>query len=141
MNKKINKELLSVNNNNDELAKMSDTTKDESINQDFSLNVNWALKENIKFGNKGAKKHIKKKVLQYLQSFFLADNLKAADRYSLENMHADFEYLARNSEILVEDVPIVKTIKGWIGRYSASFKKDASEQALTEASNNEHALV
>ncbi|RIB13024.1 hypothetical protein C2G38_2199052 [Gigaspora rosea] len=149
-NKKINKELSSVNNNNNELAEMSDTTRGNNlhtpyniriVDQDFPLNVGWALKENMKFGNKGARKHIKKKVLQYLQGFFLAGNLKAADRYSPKDMHADFEDLARNGEISVEDIPTVKTIKGWIGRYSASFKKEASERALTEASNDEHALV
>ncbi|RIB25657.1 hypothetical protein C2G38_2165368 [Gigaspora rosea] len=121
-NKKINKEFISVD-------------------QDFPLNVGWALKENMKFSNKGTRKHIKKKVLQYLQGFFLSGNLKAADRYSPEDMHADLEDLARNGEISVEDVPMVKTIKGWIGSYSASFKKEASERALTEASNDEHALV
>ncbi|CAG8832923.1 12550_t:CDS:2, partial [Gigaspora margarita] len=109
MNKKISKELSLVNN--DELAEMSDTTKG------FPLNVSWALKENMKFGN-----------------------LKAADRYSPEDMHADFEDLARNGEISFKEVLTVKTIKGWIGRYSASFKKEVSERALTEASNDKHAL-
>ncbi|CAG8781188.1 42571_t:CDS:2 [Gigaspora margarita] len=111
-NKKISKKLSSVNN--DELAEMSDTTRGNNlrVDQDFALNMGWALKENMKFGNKGARKHIKKKILQYLQSFFLASNLKATDRYSPEDMHADLEDLTRNSEISFEEVPTVKTIKG-----------------------------
>ncbi|CAG8629588.1 32257_t:CDS:1, partial [Gigaspora margarita] len=68
--------------------------------------MDWALKENMKFGNKGARKYIKKKVLQYLQSFFLVGNLKAADCYSPEDMHADLEDLARNGKISFEEVPM-----------------------------------
>ncbi|CAG8616142.1 8649_t:CDS:2, partial [Cetraspora pellucida] len=94
---------------------------------DFLLTVGWALKENMKFGNKGARKHITKKVLQYLQGFFLAGNLEAADHYSFEDMHANFEDLTRNSELSFEEIPTAKTIKGWIRRYNASFKKEASK--------------
>ena len=34
----------------------------------------------------------------------------------------------------------MKTIKGWIGRYSASFKKEASEKALSE-NNIENVII
>ncbi|CAG8838579.1 15568_t:CDS:1, partial [Gigaspora margarita] len=85
------------------------------------------LKENMKLGNKCVGKHITKKVLQYLQGFFLAGNLKTADRYSPEDMHADLENLAKARELTFEEIPSVKTIKGWIRRYSANFKKEASE--------------
>ncbi|CAG8764787.1 44017_t:CDS:2, partial [Gigaspora margarita] len=69
-----------------------------------------ALKENIKFGNKG--------------------NLRIKDCYSPEDMHANLEALVANEKLTVEEIPTVKTIKGWIGRYSAYFKKEASEKAL-----------
>ncbi|CAG8806729.1 4332_t:CDS:1, partial [Gigaspora margarita] len=72
----------------------------------------WALKKSMKLGNKGARKHITKKVLQYLQGYFLAGNLKAADHYSPKNMHADLENLAKHGELLFEKIPTVKTIKG-----------------------------
>jgi hypothetical protein len=90
------------------------------------------LKENLKLGNKGGGKRISKKVVQYLQGYFLAGNLRAADRYSPENMHACLEELAAEGELTLEEIPTVKTIKGWIGRYSANFKKEASEKALME---------
>ncbi|CAG8474452.1 22439_t:CDS:2 [Gigaspora margarita] len=93
----------------------------------------FALKESIKLGNKGVKKHITKKVLQYLQDYFLAGNLKAIDCYSLENMHTDFENLAKHSKLLFEKIPIVKTIKNWIRKYSASF--------IIESNNNKHILI
>ncbi|CAG8840894.1 13522_t:CDS:1, partial [Gigaspora margarita] len=111
------------------------------VDQEFPFNMSWALKESMKLGNKGARKHITKKVLQYLQSYFLAGILKAADRYSSENMHADLENLTKHGELSFEKIPTVKTIKGWIRRYSASFKKEASERALTETNNNEHISI
>ncbi|CAG8469139.1 8309_t:CDS:2 [Scutellospora calospora] len=120
-------------------TEMSDviTIKDKSIDQEFPFNAGWALKENMKLGNKGAGKHMTKKVLQYLQGFFLAGNLKTEDRYSPEDMHASLKDLAKNEELAFEEVPTVKTIKGWIGRYSASFKKEVSERALTESNNSD----
>ncbi|CAG8730069.1 32_t:CDS:1, partial [Cetraspora pellucida] len=103
--------------------------------QEFPLSLGWALKENMKLGNKGAGKRMTKKVLQYLQGFFLAGNLRAEDRYSPEDMHANLEDLAANGELTFEEIPTVKTIKGWIGRYNAYFKKEASEKALSESNS------
>jgi len=40
------------------------------VDQDFPLNMGWALKENMKLGKKGAGKNISKKVVKYLQGFF-----------------------------------------------------------------------
>jgi hypothetical protein len=94
------------------------------------------LKENLKLGNKGGGKRITKKVVQYLQGFFLAGNLRAADRYSPESMRASLEELATEGELALEEIPTVKTIKGWIGRYSANFKKEASEKALVKNMEN-----
>ena len=90
----------------------------------------------MKLGNKGAGKCMKKRVVQYLQGFFLTGNLRAEDCYSPEDMRAGLEELAANGEIDFEDIPTVKTIKGWIGRYSANFKKETSERALS--GNNDH---
>ncbi|CAG8544050.1 7880_t:CDS:1, partial [Cetraspora pellucida] len=95
-----------------------------------------ALKENMKFGNKGAGKHMTKKILQYLQSFFLTINLKTEDHYLLEDMHASLKNLAKNRELAFKKVLTVKTIKGWIRRYSVSFKKKVLEKALTESNNS-----
>ncbi|CAG8779211.1 15702_t:CDS:2 [Gigaspora margarita] len=63
-------------------------------------------------------------------------NLKATDYYFSEDMHFDLEALAKTGELPFEEILSVKTIKGWIGRYSANFKKEASEQALTKANSN-----
>ncbi|RHZ84259.1 hypothetical protein Glove_84g140 [Diversispora epigaea] len=119
---------------------VSNSELDAIRNNKFPLKKGWALKENLKLGNKGGGKRITKKVVQYLQGFFLAGNLRAADRYSPENMHASLKELAAEGELTLEDIPTVKTIKGWIGRYSASFKKEASERALVE-SNKENISI
>ena len=51
-------------------------------------------------------------------------------------MHESLKELAGEKEISVEEIPEVKTIKGWIGRYSASSKKEMSEKALEENEEN-----
>ena len=62
--------------------------------------------------------------------------MRADDHYSPEDMHASLEELAVNEELTFEKIPSVKTIKGWIGRYSANFKKEASEKALLKNNSN-----
>ena len=86
-------------------------TKFFSIDQEFPLSKGWALKENLRLGNKGGGKRITKRVVQYLQGFFLAGNLRATDRYSPENMHTCLEELAAEGELTLEEILMVKTIK------------------------------
>src|SRR4051794_16420184 len=83
-------------------------------------------------GNKGGGKRISKKVIQYLQAYLHASNLNPKDRYTAEKMHEGLIELAQEGELSLEEIPEVKTIKGWIGRYSASSKKEMSERALEE---------
>lgn len=83
-------------------------------------------------GNKGGEKRISKKVIQYLQAYFHAGNLNPKDRYTAEKMHESLKELADTGELSVEEIPEIKTIRGWIGRYSASSKKEMSEKALEE---------
>ncbi|CAG8853063.1 8095_t:CDS:2, partial [Gigaspora margarita] len=66
----------------------------------------------------------------------LAGNLKAKDHYLPEDMHASLEKLATNRELTFEEILSVKTIKGWIRRYSTNFKKKASENTLLK--NSDH---
>src|SRR5436190_24290472 len=98
----------------------------------------WALKENQKMGNKGGGKRISKKVIQYLQAYFHAGNLNPKDRYTAEKMHESLKELVNEKKLSIEDIPEVKTIKGWIGRYSASSKKEMSEKALEENEGSAH---
>ncbi|GES92531.1 hypothetical protein GLOIN_2v1485655 [Rhizophagus clarus] len=77
-----------------------------SLDQEFPFSKEWILKENLKFGNKGRGKYISKKVVQYLQE------------------------LAIEEKLTLEEIPTVKTIKGWIERYNANFKKVVSEKTL-----------
>ncbi|UZO16852.1 uncharacterized protein OCT59_008220 [Rhizophagus irregularis] len=49
--------------------------------------------------------------------------------------------LVREKELSVEDIPEIKTIKGWIGRYSASSKKEMSEKALEQNAIEENNFV
>ncbi|CAG8825209.1 1195_t:CDS:2, partial [Gigaspora margarita] len=83
------------------------------MDQEFPFNAGWALKKNMKLGKK-------------------AVNLKTENRYLPEDMHASLENLAINRELTFKKIPLVKTIKDWIGRYSTNFKKELLEKALLE---------
>ncbi|PKY24027.1 hypothetical protein RhiirB3_507443 [Rhizophagus irregularis] len=93
------------------------------VDTEFPLKPGWALKENQKMGNKGG------------------GNLNPKDRYTAEKMHESLKELAHENELSVEDIPEVKTIKGWIGRYSASSKKEMSEKALEQCALEESSLI
>ncbi|GES76471.1 hypothetical protein GLOIN_2v1485655 [Rhizophagus clarus] len=90
----------------------------EHVEQDFPLNKGWALKENLK----------------------LAGNLRAEDQYSPKDMHTSLENLVIEGELTLEEISTVKTIKGWIERYSTYFKKEVSEKALLK-NNTENVTV
>ncbi|CAG8457049.1 9269_t:CDS:2 [Scutellospora calospora] len=68
-----------------------------------------------------------------------ARNLRAEDHYLSKAMHTSLEKLTVKRELDFEEIPTVKTIKGWIGRYSANFKREASERVLS--GNNDHIAV
>ncbi|PKC03627.1 hypothetical protein RhiirA5_380025 [Rhizophagus irregularis] len=87
--------------------------ENSSLEQEFSLKKGWALKENLKLGNKGG----------VFTRLFLAENLRATDCYSPENMYTCLEELAAKGELTLEEIPTVKTIKGWIGRHIVLFSK------------------
>ena len=57
-------------------------------------------------------------------------NLNPKDRYITKKMHESLKELANKEELNVEEISKVKTIKGWIGKYNASFKKEMSEKVL-----------
>jgi hypothetical protein len=92
-------------------------------------------------GNKGEGKRISKKVIQYLQAYFHAGNLNLKDQYTAEKMHESLKELVHEKELCAEDIPEVKTIKGWIGRYSASSKKEMSEKALEQSAIEKSSFV
>ncbi|GBC08198.1 hypothetical protein RclHR1_07960014 [Rhizophagus clarus] len=96
------------------------TSDQIGVDIEFLLKPGWTLKENQKMGNKGGEKHISKKVIQYLQAYFHAVHEKELD---------------------AEDISEVKTIKEWIGRYSASSKKEMSEKALEQSVIEESSFV
>ncbi|PKB95599.1 hypothetical protein RhiirA5_436412 [Rhizophagus irregularis] len=85
------------------------TNNNESDIGEFPFDAGWALKENLQLGNKAGwrKAYIKKDGSIFAKLFF-------------------------EDELVSKEIPTIKTIKGWIRRYSKSFKKKASEHALTE---------
>ncbi|RHZ76368.1 hypothetical protein Glove_198g95 [Diversispora epigaea] len=114
------------------LLQNKNTQDQMAIDTVFPLKLGWALKENQKMGNKGGGKRISKKVVQYLQAYFHAGNLNPKDRYTAEKMYESLKELVKENELSINEIPEVKTIKGWIGRYNAASRKEMSEKALEE---------
>ncbi|RGB30068.1 hypothetical protein C1646_765817 [Rhizophagus diaphanus] len=66
---------------------------------------------------------------------------KGGDRYTAKKMHKSLLELVRKKELSVKDIPEVKMIKEWIGRYSAFSKKEMSEKALEQNAIEENNFV
>ncbi|RIA83952.1 hypothetical protein C1645_833002 [Glomus cerebriforme] len=47
-----------------------------------------------------------------------------------EFLKVDQDFPLKKGWALKENLKLVKTIKGWIGRYSADFKKEALERGM-----------
>ena len=108
-----------------------DTFYISSIDEGFQLQKGWALKENQVFGGKGSGKRMTKKVKSLLELFFLNGNLNARDKLTAQEMHDELLKYVESEEIEEQDVPKVSTIQGWIGRYAAALKYQATEAALS----------
>ncbi|RHZ76926.1 hypothetical protein Glove_187g60 [Diversispora epigaea] len=107
-------------------------------NEKFPLEIGWALKSNYKYGQRGKGKRITKKVRTYLEGFFLAGNMNKTDRMSAKDMLNELKKIAEEGEIQSEEIPEIKTIEGWITRYSASLRKESAEQRISN-NNKSHA--
>ncbi|CAG8789997.1 36558_t:CDS:1, partial [Gigaspora margarita] len=80
------------------------------IDNIFPLHSDWALKENQKFGKKGTKKRISKKVRALLEEFFIAGNANKSDHYDAQDMHKELLKCAKEGEISNEEVSKPTTI-------------------------------
>jgi hypothetical protein len=65
-------------------------------------------------------------VVQLLKSFFLAGTMNKSDRYNAESMHANLVVMGEEGNLDKEEIPKIETIKNWISRYSATFKKESA---------------
>ena len=74
-------------------------------------------------------------VKTYLEGFFLAGNMNKTDRMSAKEMVMQLKNLAEEGEIQESEVLEVKTVEGWITRYSASLRKETAEQRVTRETN------
>jgi hypothetical protein len=70
-----------------------------------------------------------------LEGFFLAGNMNKTDRMSAKDMFIELNKLAEEGEIQKNEVPEIKTIEGWITRYSASLRKESAEQRVIGETN------
>ena len=71
-----------------------------------------------------------KKVKSLLELFFLNGNINARDKLNAQEMHDELLKYVESGEIEEQDVPKTSTIQGWISRYIAAFKDQATRVAL-----------
>jgi hypothetical protein len=112
------------------LVTLIDTFFISSIDESFQLPKGWVLKENQVFGGKGGEKRMTKKVKSLLECFFLNGNMNPQDKLTAQEMHDELLKYVESKEIEEQDVPKVSTIQGWISRYAAALKQQATEAAL-----------
>ncbi len=93
------------------------------------------MKENQVYGKKGGKKQISDKVKEYLQIYFLSGNVNKSQRFSAKDMLKELEERVEFGELTSEELPILKTIEGWISRFSASHKKMMAHKLLEKCQN------
>ncbi|CAG8474694.1 8033_t:CDS:1, partial [Scutellospora calospora] len=76
------------------------------------------LKEKQKYGKKGARKRVTKKVRTILEEYFLTSNINKSDCYTAQDMHQALQKRALEDKIASKDVLKISTIQNWIGYYT-----------------------
>ncbi|CAG8663359.1 13914_t:CDS:1, partial [Racocetra fulgida] len=81
------------------------------------------------YRKRGGRKHMTVRIIELLKSFFHAGNIDKSERYTAKNMLDVLEKKAEVGELETSEVPKLKTIENWIGRYAQQYKKDLAEKA------------
>lgn len=97
----------------------------------FPLTSGWALKEKQKYGKRGVRKRITKKVRTILEGYFLAGNVNKSDRYTAQDMHQALQEKVLEGEIESDIVPKISTIQNWIARYTREHREQAARTNIS----------
>ena len=79
----------------------------------------WALKSKQKYGKKGGRKCISKRVWKLLEEYFLEGNIDKSKRFIATTMLENLRRKVEEGELDEEEIPKLQTIQGWISRYLA----------------------
>ncbi|GES72774.1 hypothetical protein GLOIN_2v1767687 [Rhizophagus clarus] len=111
-----------------------DVTNSQTIRCDikevYPLKSGWALKENQKFGKKGAGKRMTSQVRALLEGYFMAGNADKSNRYTAQDMKNELDKCAQEGEIDKDDVPKVTTIQNWISKTTREHREEAANRVL-----------
>ncbi|CAG8809625.1 6346_t:CDS:2, partial [Gigaspora rosea] len=88
-----------------------------------SVGIRWALKEMQEYGKRGGRKHMTARIIELLKSFFHTGDIDKSERYTAKDMLDSLEKKAEVGELEISEVPKLKTIENWIGRYARQYKK------------------
>ncbi|GBC00587.1 hypothetical protein RclHR1_03900004 [Rhizophagus clarus] len=100
------------------------------IKEVYPLKSGWALKENQKFGKKGAGKRMTSQVRALLEGYFMAGNADKSNRYTAQDMKNELDKCAQEGEIDKDNVPKVTTIQNWISKTTREHREEAANRVL-----------
>ncbi|PKK56838.1 hypothetical protein RhiirC2_799202 [Rhizophagus irregularis] len=135
LEKKLNKEVERKKLEPERIVGvLVDVTNSQTIRCDvkevYPLQIGWALKENQKFGKKGAGKRMTNQVRALLEGYFMAGNADKSNRYTAQNMQRELEKCAQEGEIDKDDVSKVITIQNWISKTTREHREEAATRVL-----------
>ncbi|RIB18819.1 hypothetical protein C2G38_2036565 [Gigaspora rosea] len=111
--------------------------KKRSTFHKFPLESEWALKSRQKYGKKGTRKHISKKIWNFLEGYFLEDDIDKSKRFTTTSMLECLKSKVDERELDENEIPKLQTIQVWIARYLEQHHQKMSEKSI-EASSNSH---
>ncbi|CAG8671181.1 hypothetical protein C2G38_2031153 [Gigaspora rosea] len=112
-----------------------DSKRQEDEIMQIELNDNnyffsgWALKENQEYGKKGKGKRMTETVKEILKTLYYTSDEDKSERYTAKKMLQDLQQRVQTGELEADEIPQLKTIENWIGRYSSLYKKEAAKEA------------
>ena len=100
------------------------------IKKVYPLQTGWALKENQKFGKRGAGKRMTNQVRALLEGYFMAGNADKSNRYTAQDMQYELDKCAQEGEIDKDDIPKITTIQNWISKTTREHREEAANKVL-----------
>ncbi|RIB28201.1 hypothetical protein C2G38_2028718 [Gigaspora rosea] len=100
--------------------------------------TSWTLKEMQEYGKCRGCKHMTARIIELLKSFFHTGNIDKSEWYTAKDMLDTLEKKAEVGELEISEVPKLKTIENWIGRYARQYKKELAEKAQNLFSGVSH---
>ncbi|CAG8809960.1 4249_t:CDS:1, partial [Gigaspora margarita] len=78
------------------------------------------------------------RITELLKSFFHTSDIDKSERYTAKDILNVLEKKAEIGELEISEVPELKTIENWIGRYTRQYKKKLAKKVQNLSSGISH---